>query len=91
MSKTAEVESIDTSTTAVVLNPGTGPGAGVYVHNLSAVVLYVLCGEGDASATNFTAAIAANTNWEAPAGFSGRLSGILASATGSALVTRLGS
>lgn len=89
MNKTADVSSVDTSTTAAEINSGGGPSRGVHVHNLSAAILYVLCGEGDASATNFTAAIAANANWESPFGYVGRMSGILASSTGKALVTRI--
>ncbi len=87
--RNATVTAVSTSTTAAVLFAGNASSP-VSIYNDSSVDLYVLCGAGDASSTNFTVKLATQSYWEAPYNYSGRISGILASSTGTARVTAFG-
>lgn len=84
--RNAVVTAVSTSTTAAQLYAGDTSGP-LSVYNDSSVDLYLLCGPGDASSTNFTVKLATQSYWEAPYNYSGRISGILASSTGTARVT----
>lgn len=60
---------------------------GASVYNDSAAILYLLAAAGTSSATLYTVQIQPNGYYEVPASYTGIISGIWASATGSARVT----
>ncbi len=61
---------------------------GASIWNDSSVVLYLLLGTGTASATTCSVKVAPDGYFEVPYGYTGIISGIWASATGSARVTQ---
>lgn len=62
---------------------------GATVYNDSTQVLYLLLGTGPASSTVYTVQMAAAGYYETPFGYTGVITGIWASANGSARVTEL--
>lgn len=82
----ANVAGAAVSTTILAANSGRN---GATVYNDSSAVLYLELGSAAASTTNFTIAMAANSYYEVPFGYTGQLTGIWASATGAARVTEL--
>lgn len=62
---------------------------GATIWNDSSAILYVLLGTGTASATVCTVKLIADAYYEVPAGYTGAIKGIWASATGAARITEL--
>jgi hypothetical protein len=60
---------------------------GAMVYNDSTAILYLLLGVGTASTTNYSVQLASQGFFETPFSFNGQLTGIWASANGSARVT----
>lgn len=85
-SDTAALSNVSTSTTSATLLSANTARIGAQIFNDSAVVMYVKFGT-TASSTSYTVQLAANTYYEVPAGYTGRIDGILASSTGTARVT----
>ena len=84
--RNAAVTSVATSTTSAVLAEATTHSP-LTIFNDSSAVLYVRCGAGDASSTTYTTQVAAGALLELPFNYTGRVTGVLASGTGSAKVT----
>lgn len=86
---TSRVGDTATSTPLLAAAPATGR-KGASVFNDSSAILYLLLGQGTASATNYTVQVASGELWESPDAESviGGLSGVWASdAGGGAQVT----
>lgn len=77
-----------TSTAVATLKVANAARKGLTVYNESAAVLYVKLGTG-AAATDYTYAMPASGYYEVPYGYTGAVTGILASGTGNAQVTEL--
>ncbi len=89
--RNAVTTSVATSTTSAVIHSGGQNSAGgLVIVNDAAQILYLRCGPGDASSTDYTTAVAANGTWESPFYYTGRVAGVLASGTGNARVTEFG-
>lgn len=92
-SGTGTAASVNGSASSVTLLAANASRLGATIQNDSAAVLYVLAGAGTASATNYTAALAAASGglpggyYEVPSRYTGIIKGIWASATGAARVT----
>lgn len=87
-SNAVNVTSVASSASSVSLIAANTRRAGVSVQNTSTAILYLLVGGGTATATtSHSVQIPSNGYWEAPYGFTGALSGIWASANGSANIT----
>lgn len=59
------------------------------IYNDSTAVLYVIFGSGAASSTSFTVKMAPDSYYEVPEVFRGQISGVWATATGSARITQV--
>ncbi len=88
VSKSSSITDVASSATAIEILPNNPSRLGFGVFNLSTSVLYIALGE-IATATNFTAILGAGYYYEPPINFTGFISGIWASANGSAKVTEL--
>jgi hypothetical protein len=88
-SDTATLSNVnDTATSTTLLSANTSR-KGVSIHNDSTSVLYVKLGT-TASATSYTIKMAADSHYEVPFGYTGRIDGIWASdASGAARITEL--
>lgn len=87
-SNAVSVTTVSSSASSVSLLAANVKRAGVSVQNTSTAILYLLVGGGTATATTaHSVQIPSNGYWEAPYGFTGALSGIWASANGSANIT----
>jgi len=83
------IASVDASVSSVVLAAASGNNRkGVSVFNDSTATLYLAKGE-TASTALYTVKVAAGGFYECPYGYSGPLSGVWSSATGSAKVTEV--
>ncbi len=82
----SNVASSGTNVTILAANSGRIGGT---VYNDSTQVLYLLLGVGPASSTVYTVQMAAAGYYEIPFGYTGILTGLWASANGSARVTEL--
>jgi len=85
---TSTTARVATSTTVATLRAANTARKGLTVFNESGAVLYVKLGSA-ASATDYTYAAPANGYYEVPYGYTGIVTGILASGTGFAQVTEL--
>lgn len=90
---TATLASVSTSTTSATLISANSARIGATITNEAATVLFVKFGT-TASATSYVvslagAAAAPYSYYEVPAGYTGRIDGILASSTGTARVTEI--
>ena len=83
----ATVTKVASSATNVTLLAGNYGRLGCYIYNDSTAILYVKCGATAVVADSFTVQLATETGWEVPAGYTGRIDGIWASANGAAMVT----
>lgn len=88
VSTLSSITDVQSSATAVELLPNNPARLGFGVFNLSTSVLYLAMGE-TASASNFTARLEPNDYYEPPINYTGSISGIWASANGSAKITEL--
>lgn len=88
VSTLSSITDVQSSATAVELLPNNPARLGFGVFNLSTSVLYLAMGE-TASASNFTARLEPNDYYEPPINYTGSVSGIWASANGSAKITEL--
>jgi len=87
-SNAVSVTSVASSATSVSLIAANTARRGVSIQNTSTSILYILVGGGTATATTaHSVQIPSNGYWEAPYGFTGAVSGIWASANGSANIT----
>lgn len=87
-SNAVSVTTVASSASSVSLLAANTRRAGVSVQNTSTAILYLLVGGGTATITTaHSIQIPSNAYWEAPYGFTGALSGIWASANGSANIT----
>lgn len=90
-STTGATTSVASSATPVTLLAANTARRGATIVNDSTAILYGLLGAGTVSATNYTFALDGKSTvpgyYEAPFGFTGIITGIWASATGSARVT----
>lgn len=87
-SNAVNVTTVASSASSVSLISANIRRAGVTVQNTSTAILYILVGGGTATATTaHSVQVPSNGYWEAPYGFTGALSGIWASANGSANIT----
>jgi len=77
-----------TSTTVATLKAANTARKGLTVYNEGTALLYVNLGPG-ASATNYTYAMPANAYYEVPYGYTGIVTGMLATGSGSAQITEL--
>ncbi len=85
--QTATVNPIATSTASANLIVLTAESGRIIVNN-SAAILYIRFGTAPASSTDYTMAIAAGGAYELPQPlYAGQITGVLASGTGTALVT----
>lgn len=85
----AIVTTVASSASSVAIATANTNRRGISVQNTSTAILYLLVG-GTAPATattNHSVQIPSNGYWEAPYGFTGALTGIWASANGSANIT----
>lgn len=82
----AAVTAVDSSASNVTLLAANYARQGATIYNNSTAILYVKCG-ATASTSSFTMQMATETFWEVPAGYTGRIDGIWASANGNAMVT----
>lgn len=80
--------SVASSASAVTILAANTRRKGASIANTSTAILYLLLSTGTATATtSHTVQMAANTYFEVPYGYTGVISGIWASANGSANVT----
>lgn len=89
---TGATVSVASSASAVTLKSANANRIGLTIANDSTAILYVLLGAGTVSSTNYTYALPAKGTTAADrtiTGFTGIVTGIWASANGSALVTEL--
>ena len=84
----ATITNVVASAVSVTLAAANAARKGVTVHNDSTVVLKLKLG-ATASAASFTVNMAADSYYETPYGYTGRIDGIWASATGFAKVSEL--
>ncbi len=85
--QSATLTNVAASASSVTLLSATGQARGRTVFNDSSAVLYLKCGSG-ASSTSYTVQLGAGTYYEFPQPvYSGVVTGVWASATGSARVT----
>lgn len=87
-SATPSQASVAGSASSVTILAANTARAGATIANDSSAVLYLKLG-ATASTTSFTVAMAANSYYEVPFGYTGIIDGIWASATGSARITEL--
>ena len=86
--QTAAVTAPATGTTSATIVSAAAAGAARIIVNDSAAILYLRFGSAAASATDYSIELAAGATWEAPdSPYSGTITGILASGTGTARVT----
>lgn len=85
---TSALANVATSTTSATLLAANANRLGAMIHNDSTRNLYVKFGT-TASNTSFTVLMPANSYYEVPFGYTGRIDGILASQSGTARVTEL--
>jgi len=83
----ATVTKVASSASNVTLLAANRLRLGCYIYNDSTAILYVKCGATAVVADSFTVQLATETGFEIPAGFTGQIDGIWASANGSAMVT----
>jgi hypothetical protein len=87
-SSIATVTTVPSSASSVTILAGNSNRRGASIHNNSTAILYLLIGGGTATATTANSVqMASNTYFEVPYGFTGTITGIWASANGSANVT----
>lgn len=86
---TGATTSVASSATTVTLLAANSARLGATVYNDSTQVLYLLLGAGTASASVYTVQIAAGSYYEVPFRFTGVLTGLWASANGSARITAI--
>lgn len=91
-STSAIVTSVAAATSATTLATADTARDGVSVSYSGAAILYLIAGEQTPTSALYTAQMGDGylTYWEAPAGFTGKVSGLWSAATGSALVTVYG-
>lgn len=84
------MSSVALSQTSVQLLPSDADRKGATIFNASSVILYILCGSGDAGPTNFTDRISQDDSWPVPFGYTGRIAGMWAGPdpSGVAMITR---
>lgn len=87
-SSTGTTSSVASSSTVVTLLAANVQRKGATIYNESTAVLYVRFGAA-ASATAYTVQVAANGYYELPFGYTGIVTGLWATANGSARVTEL--
>jgi hypothetical protein len=87
-SATATLSNVSGSASSVTLLALNAARKGASIYNDSTAILYVKFGT-TASATSFTVKMAADAHYEVPFGFTGRIDGIWASATGAARITEM--
>ena len=87
MSLNATVTSITSLNTTSQLKAASDRSRGVAIYNNSTSILYLRFGTADATATDFTIQLAAETYYEVPFAYRGEIQGIWATANGAALVT----
>lgn len=83
---TATLSNVPSSATTVTILAANTGRVGAQVYNDSTQILYLKFGTA-ASSTSFTVKLAADTYYEVPAGYTGIIDGLWASANGSARVT----
>lgn len=81
------VTAVASSATNVTLLAANRLRLGATIYNDSTAVLYVKCGSTAVIASSFTMQMASETFFEIPAGYTGVVDGIWASANGNAMVT----
>ena len=86
VTNTAAISSVNSSASNVTLLSANSNRRGAAIYNASTAVLYVKFGT-TASTSSFTVKMAADSYYEVPFGYTGRIDGIWASANGAALVT----
>lgn len=77
---------VATSTTVAPLRAANAARKGLTIYNESTAILYVKLGSG-ATSTDYTYALPASGYYEIPYGYTGIVTGVLASGTGNAQVT----
>lgn len=87
-SSTATLSNVSTSTTNATVLAANALRIGATIFNESAQAMYVKLGT-TASSSSYTINMASNSYYEVPSGYTGRIDGVLASATGTARVTEL--
>lgn len=87
-SGTGTSSNVSASASNVTLLASNAARVGASIHNDSTAILYLKLG-ATASATSFTARLTEQGYYEVPAGYTGIIDGIWASATGTARVTEL--
>jgi len=88
-SGTATQSSVASSASSVTILAANTARDGATIYNDSTQILYLLLGTGPASSTVHTVQMAAASYYEVPYGYTGIITGIWASANGSARVTQL--
>lgn len=83
----ATVTKVASSASNVTLLSANIARLGAYIYNDSTAVLYIKCGATAVIADSFTFQVASEAGVEIPAGYTGLISGIWASANGAAMVT----
>lgn len=86
LSGTATLSNVSGSATSVTLLSSNASRLGASIHNDSTAILYLKLGT-TASTTSFTVKMQQDDHYEVPSGYTGRIDGIWASATGSARVS----
>lgn len=89
LGQTGAQTSVSAATSSTTLLAANTVRRGATVYNDSTAVLYLLLSTQTASATLFTAALAAGDYYEVPFGYTGIVNGIWVTATGSARVTEI--
>ena len=74
------------SGTIIAANP---KRLGLLIYNDSSAILYLRYGTGTAVSTDMSVPIGANTLFEEPSGYQGAITGVWASAAGTARITEL--
>jgi len=88
VSNTATLTSVASSASSVQLLAANPQRRGASIQNTSTAILYVRIGGGTADiTTGHSVQMASNTYFEIPAGYTGAITGIWASANGSANMT----
>jgi hypothetical protein len=85
---TAAISSVSVSTTSATLSASSSARKGLTIYNGASGALYVAFA-ATATTSAYTVQVAAGGYYEVPFGYTGAVSGILASGTGSALVTTI--
>lgn len=84
----ATLTSVPSNAASVTILAANLARRGASISNTSTAILYLLLGGGTATATtSHTVQMATNTYYEVPFGFTGAITGIWASANGSANIT----